>query len=80
MSAFPSPYTNVSVRVRSSSDHRDLGEWSAVIDTPGDISDHVDPEAVYMQYMVLPGTKLPFLTPILHEIRFSYEHIERVPE
>ncbi|MBU1699046.1 MAG: T9SS type A sorting domain-containing protein [Candidatus Eisenbacteria bacterium] len=62
--------TDLSFQVRSSDDPGDLGDWSAAISSPGDLTEMMDR---YFQYKVLLQTTDPALSPVLEDFSIHWD-------
>ena len=73
--------TSVSLRLRSSFDPRDMGEWSEEIHSPVDIMSYLNGFPRFIQYEVILRTDIPTCSPVLEEltIKYSYQDSVYVP-
>ncbi len=74
----PGPETALIVEARASSDAGEMGIWTEL--QPGDLSDYLDDERRYLQYRISMSSVSSALSPILHDIRFSWGTITGVPD
>ncbi len=68
--------TSLGVCLRSGEDPEELGPWSVPLASPGQVSDLL---GRYLQYKVLLDTGDPSVSPVLEEIRLSWESASAGP-
>ncbi len=64
--------TSVSFEVRSSDDPEDMGDWSAVISSPGSLVPYLVSNDSYIQYRVMLSTTDSTMTPILNNVVLTW--------
>ena len=64
--------TDIYFRVRGSNDPENMGEWSANIQIPGDVSVYLDSAYRYIQYSAFLESEHAPSTPVLDEITLEY--------
>ncbi|MCK5786811.1 MAG: T9SS type A sorting domain-containing protein [Candidatus Sabulitectum sp.] len=64
--------TSVSFEVRSSDDPENMGDWSAVISSPGSLSPYLTNDDSYLQYRVNLLTTDSTVTPVLQNVALSW--------
>jgi len=69
--------TNLGVCLRSGENPEELGPWSAPLTSPGQVSDL---HGRYLQYKLLLNTSDPARSPVIEEIRVSWESASADPQ
>ncbi len=64
--------TSVSFEVRTSDDPEDMGDWSAVISSPGSIAPYLTANDSYLQYRATLSTTDPIITPVLDNVVLTW--------
>ena len=64
--------TSVSFQMRASDDAADMGDWSAILTTPGRLSDVLADGDSYLQYRALLSTSRPGVAPVLESVEMSW--------
>ncbi len=71
-SAITPDYTSVSFEVRSSDDPEDMGDWSAVITSPGSLASYLVSNDSYLQYRATLSTTDSTITPVLENVVLTW--------
>lgn len=64
--------TSVSFEARSSDDPEDMGDWSAVISSPGSLDPYLSSNDSYLQYRATLSTTDSTITPILNNVVLTW--------
>lgn len=67
------PGSFLGLRVRSSNDPGNMGEWSGYIEEPGSLEGYVDSTHRYLQYRVVMESGGRFVTPTLYQVIFLWD-------
>lgn len=66
------PGTSLWLQVRASDDPADMGDWSDELYSPCSLSGILSDSANFLQYRVHFDTDDPWVTPVLHDVTFSW--------